>query len=364
MENKTFKIAKPYVIAGPCGIETEEQTFSTIRALKGMPINAIRGGIWKPRSRPGSFEGSGQEGLRWLKEAAAEIKLPVMVEVANTKHVEKSLKAGIEMLWIGARTTVNPFMVQELAEALKGTTVPILIKNPVNPDLSLWIGAIERIAASGNRDIAAIHRGFSALSSSIYRNQPTWTIPIELRRLIPDIPIICDPSHICGKRDLIPLVSQKAMDLSFDGLMIETHFKPDEALSDASQQLTPQQLGELLRSLTVRKKKLNNEVFNSRLTGLRNQIDTMDEQILDVFWARLKLVQEIGLVKRQNNIAIYQSERWDEIVNSRLNYAEKLGLEEDFVFKLMQMIHQESIEKQTKVFEEIRSKINLAQNGD
>lgn len=346
---RDLKDGKPFIISGPCSAETEEQVHETVKRLAKQNVDAIRAGIWKPRTRPNSFEGIGTEGLKWLKDACKEVNLPCAVEVANAKHVYESLKFGIDILWIGARTTVNPFAVQEIADALQGVDVPVMIKNPVNPDLELWIGAIERVHKAGIRKIAAIHRGFSSYEKSKYRNKPYWEIPIELKRRINDIPLICDPSHICGTREHLHTVCQKAMDLNFDGLIIESHRDPSQAWSDAAQQLTPEALGEMINSLVLRKLSTDDKEFNIHLDDLRSKIDRIDNEIMEILSHRMDIVKEIGICKKENNITILQPNRWDEIIKKSIEKGSKLGLSEQVITDIFQAIHNESIRKQTAV---------------
>jgi chorismate mutase len=320
----------------------------TARQLAVTGIKIFRAGIWKPRTRPGTFEGYGSIALPWMKSVKEETGMLTATEVANVKHVYEALKAGIDILWIGARTSANPFAVQEIADALKGVDIPVIIKNPVNPDLELWIGAIERFYHAGITRLAAGHRGFSTYEKSIYRNDPNWQIPIELRRRIPNLPFICDPSHICGNRDHLLEVSQKAMDLNYDGLIIESHINPEIAMSDASQQLTPSALGDLLKKLILR----NPEVTNGSLVTLeelRAKIDKMDDTILDIFEKRMKIAEEIGLYKKERNIAILQTNRWNQILTKQRKMGEKKGLSNEFIDIIFRAIHQESINHQTQV---------------
>jgi len=341
---------KPYIISGPCSAETEEQLLNTAKQLvKYNSIDCIRAGIWKPRTRPNSFEGVGEIGLQWLKTAGQETSLPVATEVANTKHVELALKSGIDILWIGARTVANPFSVQEIASALKGVDIPVMIKNPVNPDLQLWIGAIERTSQAGIKDIKVIHRGFSSFEKSAYRNTPKWEIPIELMRIFPDIPIICDPSHIGGNRNMIKAISQKALDLEMDGLMIESHIKPGDAWSDSKQQITPKRLQQTLSSLVVRQPVVNNIGLKNKLTILRNKIDGLDEEIINLLSTRMNIVEEIGNHKKENDITILQAERWKKIINDRKKIAKSLGVSEGLVQRILKIIHEESINIQTSI---------------
>jgi chorismate mutase len=352
LENWGLNLKRPMVIAGPCSAETEQQMMDTILALPPDYVHILRAGIWKPRTRPGSFEGVGSVGLKWLKKAGDAIGKPVCVEVANVKHVYEALKNNIDILWIGARTTTNPFAVQEIADALQGVDIPVMVKNPVNPDLELWIGAVERIYKAGISRILAIHRGFSTYDTSRYRNKPHWEIPIELRRRIPSLPILCDPSHICGNREMLQHVSQKALDLNFHGLMIETHISPDEALSDARQQVTPGRLHEMLRALVLRNPQTDNPGFLDKLDSLRDSIDELDLQIISRLANRMQLARKIGQYKNENNITILQPERWDEIFRSRVSEGCKLELTETFMVALMQQIHNESIRQQEAVMNE------------
>lgn len=343
---------RPLVMAGPCSAETEEQVMETARQLLERGIHIFRAGIWKPRTRPNSFEGVGKEGLPWLKKVKEELGMLTATEVANVTHVFEALKFGVDILWIGARTSANPFAVQEIADALNGVDIPVLIKNPVNPDVELWIGAFERLNQAGIKKLAAIHRGFSTYGKSFYRNDPQWQIPIELRRRIPQLPIITDPSHICGNRDGLLEISQEAMDLNFDGLIIESHINPDKALSDASQQITPETLKKLLSSLVLRKADVDNTMAVHTLEDLRRQIDKFDDKLLDILGERMKIADKIGTYKKQNGITILQSSRWDELLHHRIETAEKKGLSEDFIVKVFRAIHQESINHQTKIMNE------------
>jgi chorismate mutase len=343
----------PLVIAGPCSAEGEEQVLETVTQIVkhcGPKVHMLRAGIWKPRTRPNSFEGVGEIGLPWIKNAGLSVGLPVTVEVANPEHVEAALKAGIDVLWIGARTTVSPFNVQSIADALKGVDIPVLIKNPVNPDLELWIGAVERLNAAGINKLAVIHRGFSSYEKSIYRNQPMWEIPIELRRRYPEIPIIVDPSHMGGTRELIYLLSQQGMDMGFDGLMIESHINPDKAWSDAKQQVTPERLAEILNSLIVRRPKLNEDGFQS-LHDLRARVDRIDDYIIELLCERMGISEEIGIFKKNQHLAVHQAERWSQIVKRALEKGKTGGLSEEFILKFFQQVHNESIYHQTKVME-------------
>ena len=341
---------RPVIISGPCSAETEEQMMGTAKALAVTgKIDILRAGIWKPRTRPNSFEGVGTIGLPWLVQAGKETGLRTTTEVANAKHTEDALKAGVDILWIGARTTVNPFSVQEIADVLKGVDIPVMVKNPLNPDLALWLGAIERLNQSGIDKLAAIHRGFSSFEKTSYRNIPRWEYPIELMRKYPELPIICDPSHIGGNRDLIEMISQKAMDLNMAGLMIESHLSPDDAWSDAKQQITPRSLVSIVDDLIIRSKSTTDQEFLDQLALLRSQIDEIDEEIIQKIGARMKVAIEIGKYKRDNDVTILQVNRWDEIVRERKQLAGALGLSDGFTEKLLKIIHKESISQQTKI---------------
>lgn len=350
--------SKPLVIAGPCSAETPEQLMETAKGLKALnKVDVLRAGIWKPRTRPNSFEGAGAEGLQWLSDVRKELNIPVGTEVANTQHVEEALKYDIDVLWIGARTTVSPFSMQEMADALKGVkNVTVLVKNPTHPELGLWIGAFERLNQAGIENLGAIHRGFSTYDKSKFRNEPFWQIPIELRRIAPQIPIICDPSHITGKRDLIFEISQKALDLNFDGLMIETHITPDKAWSDADQQITPQRLGEILADLKVRDENSNDKEFKDHLEELRKKIDNIDREIIEVLAARMSVVEKIGEFKRDNNVTTFQVKRWDEIMKNRSELAKKMNLSEAYIVEIYKIIHEESVRKQTEIMKTVESK--------
>lgn len=348
-KNWPLAFQKPLIIAGPCSAESEDQMLSIAKELKKHENILFRAGIWKPRTRPNSFEGIGVAGLKWMQSVKKETGLKTTTEVANTYHVEQALKHDIDVFWIGARTTVNPFAVQEIADALRGTDKTVLIKNPINPDLNLWVGAIERLYDSGLSKLAAIHRGFFAYNNTKYRNLPQWQIAVELKRRIPGIPMICDPSHIAGKRELIFEVSQKAIDLNYDGLMIETHNNPDKALSDNAQQVTPTQLNDILNKIVIRSSETENNDFKSLLNELRIQIDDLDNELLDVLKRRMNVAENIGIHKKENGVTILQSARWEELLNSRIQSGIKNGLSEDFMSKLLKAIHQESINRQTKV---------------
>lgn len=336
---------RPMIIAGPCSAETEEQVMSTAKELAANGVKMLRAGIWKPRTKPGGFEGVGSEGLGWLKQVKKETGMYVSTEVATQKHVYEALKYGVDMLWIGARTTANPFAVQEIAEALQGVDIPVLVKNPVNPDLELWIGALERLSKVGLTRLGAIHRGFSSYDKKIYRNLPQWHIPIELKRRYPDLPIICDPSHIGGKRDLIQQLSQQAMDLGFEGLIIETHCNPDCAWSDAAQQVTPARLKEILEALVIRTVGQTTE----DLSILRRQIDELDAQLLELLAKRMRVSCEIGTFKKEHNMAIVQTDRYDEILHKRIAEAEEMGMNPEFMRVVLEAIHEESVRQQVEI---------------
>lgn len=339
------------IIAGPCSAETEEQVLETAKALAtNKNISMLRAGIWKPRTRPGSFEGVGAIGLDWLIKAGKEVNLPVITEVANREHVKLALAAGFKNLWIGARTTVNPFAVQEIADSLKGADIDnIFIKNPINPDLQLWIGAIERFQKAGVKNIGVIHRGFSAFKTNKYRNEPLWEIPLNLKLKFPEIQLICDPSHICGRRDILEEVSQKAMDLEYDGLMIETHPNPDKAWSDAKQQVTPESLKTLLNNLVMRQKESKNPESEALLEIYRNELKALDQEIMQILGNRMKIAEKIGSLKKENNITILQQERWKLVKEERIALGLENNLTEKFLNSYLNALHQESIRHQTKV---------------
>ncbi|MFT5915663.1 MAG: chorismate mutase [Bacteroidia bacterium] len=348
---KSWKMVRetPIAIAGPCSAETEEQLLETCRQIKKLDITMLRAGIWKPRTRPGTFEGVGEEGLKWFQQVKKELDMPITIEVANPQHVELALKYGVDVLWLGARSTVNPFTVQEIADSLKGVDIPVIIKNPINPDLALWMGAIERIYNAGITQIAALHRGFSSHQKTKYRNQPMWQIPISLKSKMPQLPLLCDPSHIGGTRDLILPVSQKAIDLNYDGLMIETHYNPEEAWSDASQQVTPERLGEILHNIKIRKPQSTDPLFNTKLEDLREKIDRVDKEILVALADRMRLVEQIGDYKKENDVTAFQAERWIQVFQTRPEWGEKLLLHKPFVENILKLIHDESIRAQTKI---------------
>lgn len=337
---------RPLVIAGPCSAETEDQVMAAATQLAADGVKIMRAGIWKPRTKPGGFEGIGSEGLAWLKRVKQETGMYVSTEVATQKHVYEALKYGVDLLWIGARTTANPFAVQEIAEALQGVDIPVLVKNPVNPDLELWIGALERLSNVGLTRIGAIHRGFSSFDKKIYRNLPQWHIPIELKRRYPDLPIICDPSHIGGKRDLIAPLSQQAMDLGFEGLIIESHCDPDNAWSDASQQVTPSRLKEIIGGLIIRDGK---KQTTEDLSGLRRQIDELDDQLLELIAKRMRVSKEIGTFKKEHDMTIVQTDRYDEILTKRISQATEMGMNPEFMRVILEAIHEESVRVQLDI---------------
>ena len=337
------------MIAGPCSAETEEQVLKIAHSLKNTDVSFFRAGIWKPRTRPGMFEGVGALGLQWLQRVKEETGLKTATEVANKDHVKLALDHDIDMLWIGARSTVSPFIIQEIADELEGTDKIILVKNPVNPDLPLWIGALERLQRAGIKNLGVIHRGFSTYEKTKYRNIPEWQLAIELQNKFPNLPLICDPSHITGKRDLIFDVSQTALDLNFDGLMIETHCNPDAAWSDAAQQITPEQLIKIMANLRIRNTSVNEKNYVSQLGDLRSRIDIIDDQLLDLLKKRMDIADEIGALKKTNNVAILQNTRWHEILGKMILEGEQRNLSEEFVIQVFKAIHQESINRQERV---------------
>lgn len=339
---------KPWMIAGPCSAESQEQLLVTAKAIQS-DTDLFRAGVWKPRTRPNSFEGIGQLALEWLQVVKQETDLRIATEVANAQHVEKCLHAEIDVLWLGARTTVNPFYVQEIAEALKGVDIPVLVKNPLHPEISLWIGALERLNKVGVNQLAAIHRGFFTLEQSAFRNEPKWEIPISLKKKCPELPIICDPSHISGNTTMIQEVSQIALDLNMDGLMVETHISPQTALSDAEQQITPSQLANLISSLVLRDTSAEDKNFNIRLKKIRESIDEVDMKLIEVIGERTKLVQEIGRFKKENSVTILQIERWFEILKTRQEMGVSCDLENQMVSELFELIHKHSILTQTDI---------------
>ena len=343
------KDKKPLIISGPCSAESEEQVIETARLLADSKVKIFRAGIWKPRTRPDTFEGVGSVALPWIKRVKEETGMLTAIEVANVWHLKEALKYEVDIVWVGARTTANPFAVQELADGLRGLDIPVFIKNPINPDIELWIGAFERLNKAGIKKLAAIHRGFSYYGHSPYRNMPQWEIPIELKRRIPELPIITDPSHICGNRDLLFSISQTAMDLDFDGLFIESHYKPETALSDKDQQITPDELKTLLAGLIYRKSEIDNTRQLEGLTEYRRQIDHWDTELIRVLRNRMLISEEIGKYKKKENITILQTGRWSEILEDRLAKARQMGMSDQFIIQIFKQIHQESISFQNKV---------------
>ena len=341
---------RPLIISGPCSAETEEQVVQTATRLAATgKVDILRAGIWKPRTRPGSFEGIGTKGLPWLQQAKKESGLPVAVEVATAKQVEDALHFGVDVLWIGARTTVNPFSVQDVADALKGADVPVLIKNPINPDLELWIGAVERVANAGIKNIGLIHRGFISYVNTEYRNAPMWHLAIEMKRRNPGMLLINDPSHICGRRDILMDVAQKAIDLDFDGLIIESHIDPDNAWSDAKQQVTPERLGEMIGSIIWRTEEIDSEELHAVMEKMRQQINQLDDELLQLIGQRMKVADKIGQYKKDNNITILQTNRWNAILERAYQRGDKLGLSQEFITKYFDAVHMESINHQNKI---------------
>tara|TARA_Y100000385_G_scaffold103492_1_gene107002 strand:+ start:633 stop:1715 length:1083 start_codon:yes stop_codon:yes gene_type:complete len=357
MENKkemknwldNFKLNHPLVIAGPCSAETEDQVLKIAHELKNSDVSIFRAGIWKPRTRPGMFEGVGAIGLKWLQKVKEETGLLIATEVANSNHVKLALDHNVDILWIGARSTVSPFIIQEIADALDGTDKIVLVKNPVNPDLALWLGGIERLYSANIKKLGVIHRGFSTYEKTTYRNNPEWQLPIELQNRFPDLPLICDPSHIAGRRDILQDISQTALDLNFDGLMIETHTNPDKAWSDAAQQITPKVLIKMMEDLKMRK--ITNEEldYKNSLNTLRTQIDVIDHGLLDNLGKRMKVAIEIGNLKKKKNVAVLQTKRWNEILGKMILDGEEKGLSEEFILRMFKAIHQESINHQKRV---------------
>ncbi|MDA9341439.1 bifunctional 3-deoxy-7-phosphoheptulonate synthase/chorismate mutase type II [Flavobacteriaceae bacterium] len=347
-----MSLTHPLVIAGPCSAESEEQVLKIAHQLKNTDATVLRAGIWKPRTRPGNFEGVGEIGLKWLKRAKDETGLLTATEVANPRHVELALKNDIDLLWIGARSTVSPFIVQEIAEALKGTDKIVLVKNPVNPDLALWLGAVERLHTSNIDKLGVIHRGFSTYEKTGYRNNPEWQIPIDLQNQFPDLPLILDPSHIAGRRAIIFDLCQTALDLNFDGLMIETHHDPDNAWSDAKQQITPETLDQLTIDLTIRKQEGDALEYLNKLANLRTQIDIIDHKLTEILGKRMKIADGIGALKKNNNVAILQNKRWNEILSKMILQGKEFDLSEEFILKIYKAIHQESINHQKRLYDE------------
>jgi len=344
-----LKLGHPLVIAGPCSAETEEQVLKIAHELKDSDVSIFRAGIWKPRTRPGGFEGVGAIGLKWLQKAKTETGLMMAVEVANAAHVRLALEHNIDVLWIGARTTVNPFAVQEIADALVGTDKIVLVKNPVNPDLALWIGGVERLYNAGIKKLGVIHRGFSTYEKTKYRNIPEWQLPIELQSRFPELVLICDPSHITGKRDMIQEVSQQALDLNYDGLIIETHIDPDNAWSDAAQQVTPTVLKQIFEDLKVKKITVEEDDYTTEMIKLRANIDIADSKLLEILGNRMKVAEQIGALKKAKNVAVLQNKRWTEILEKMIAEGENKGLSEEFILRIFKAIHQESIAHQEKI---------------
>jgi len=344
-----LNLSHPLVIAGPCSAETEQQVLKIAIDLKETDVTIFRAGIWKPRTRPGMFEGVGAIGLKWLQKVKEHTGLLTAVEVANSSHVKLAIEHGIDVLWIGARSTVSPFIVQEIADSLQGTDKIVLVKNPVNPDLSLWLGGIERLYSANIKKLGVIHRGFSTYEKSKYRNNPEWQIAIELQSKFPDLPLICDPSHIAGRRDLIFNLSQRALDLNYDGLMIETHCDPDNAWSDAAQQVTPSSLVDIMKDLKIREMTIDKEEYKNQLDGFRQKIDNSDQLLLEILGKRMDVAEKIGLLKKSNNVAVLQNKRWNEILGKMIIDGESHGLSEEFILKIFKAIHQESINHQQNI---------------
>lgn len=350
---------KPLLIAGPCSVESEAQFTETLCGFEGISVNFVRGGIWKPRTRPGSFEGHGSKALHWVDAAKATQDFQFTTEVATADHVAAALDHGVKVMWIGARTTVNPFNVQQIADAVEGKEVAIFVKNPINPDLALWKGALERFSKAGITRLGAIHRGFHSFQKNRYRNEPFWQIPLELKSEFPDLPLICDPSHIAGDRELIQEVAQRALDLDYDGLMIESHCQPESALSDAQQQVSPEQLRQILGDLKLRSSSFTNTQIKDELASIRQQIDTVDREILEAIATRMNLVSRIGDYKKENNVAIFQISRWKEIFRSRPEWAEAMNLDPEFIMELYRQIHQQSVKAQTNIFNQKDKEVNI-----
>ena len=347
-----MELKHPLVIAGPCSAESESQVLKIAHQLKNTDATIFRAGIWKPRTRPGNFEGVGKIGLKWLKKVKEETGLLTATEVANPTHAELAIKNEVDIIWIGARSTVSPFIVQEIAEALKGTKKVVLVKNPVNPDLSLWLGAVERLYTSNIKKIGVIHRGFSNYEKTRYRNNPEWQIPIDLQHQFPDLPLLIDPSHIAGRRDIIFDLCQRALDLNFDGLMIETHHQPDDAWSDAHQQITPEKLKQITTNLKIRDEEGNAIEYQNKLANLRIQIDVVDHKLTETLGKRMKIADKIGVLKKDNNVAILQNKRWNEILEKMILEGKENGLSKEFILKIYKAIHQESINHQNKLHQD------------
>ena len=347
-----MELKHPLVIAGPCSAESESQVLKIAHQLKNTDATIFRAGIWKPRTRPGNFEGVGKIGLKWLKKVKDETGLLTATEDANPTHAELAIKNEVDIIWIGARSTVSPFIVQEIAEALKGTKKVVLVKNPVNPDLSLWLGAVERLYTSNIKNIGVIHRGFSNYEKTRYRNNPEWQIPIDLQNQFPDLPLLIDPSHIAGRRDIIFDLCQRALDLNFDGLMIETHHQPDDAWSDAQQQITPEKLKQITTNLKIRYEEGNAIEYQNKLANLRTQIDVVDHKLTETLGKRMKIADKIGILKKDNNVAILQNKRWNEILEKMILEGKENGLSKEFILKIYKAIHQESINHQNKLHQD------------
>ena len=345
-----FQKKRPVIVSGPCSAETEEQTLETCRQVAATgKVDILRAGIWKPRTRPNNFEGIGSEGLKWMKKAKEETGLLTSVEVANFNHVFEALKAGIDILWIGARTTVNPFSVQEIANALEGTDATVFVKNPINPDIELWMGAMERLNKAGITKLGMIHRGFAQHGTSIYRNEPKWQLAVEMKRRFPEIPMLCDPSHIAGNRELLEPISQQALDMNYEGLMIESHIDPDNAWSDKKQQVTPERLDEMLAHFTARKPEVKDAELNEKLDRLRRQIDMVDDELLELLGKRMKIAEDIGEVKKEKGVTILQTNRWEEIIEKASKKGAHQGLSERFMVRYLNAVHQESIDHQNEI---------------
>lgn len=352
-------LSEHVLIAGPCSAESPEQIESIAKGLKGSAIELFRAGVWKPRTRPGSFEGVGNDALGWLEIARETLNVPVTVEVANAQHVEQALKAGIEVLWIGARTTVNPFSVQEICEALKGTDIPVMVKNPINPDLQLWLGAFERLNKVGIKKVAGIHRGFSDPYEKRYRNKPEWSLAIKVKELIPGLSVICDPSHICGTREIIASVSQRAINFGLDGLMIETHHDPDDAWSDAKQQITPEMLKIIYENLSFRETVDERPEVISELEKFRQKVDLLDTQIIELLADRFQVIKQVGAYKKENNLAVFQPDRWHDVTESRIQAGMKKNMTEKFMKNLLFAIHEESVKLQEALLKESKVEKSL-----
>ncbi|NQZ77233.1 MAG: bifunctional 3-deoxy-7-phosphoheptulonate synthase/chorismate mutase type II [Ekhidna sp.] len=347
---KLFQEKRPVIVSGPCSAETEEQTLETCRRVAATgKVDILRAGIWKPRTRPNNFEGIGSEGLKWMRKAKEETGLPISVEVANFNHVFEALKAGVDILWIGARTTVNPFSVQEIANALEGTDATVFVKNPINADLELWTGALERLNKAGVSKLGMIHRGFAQHGSSIYRNEPKWQLAVEMKLRFPDIPMLCDPSHIAGNRELLQPISQQALDMNYEGLMIESHIDPDNAWSDKKQQVTPDRLDDILSDMTIRRSDVPDAELNEKLNHLRRQIDMVDDELLELLGKRMKIAEDIGEVKKDKGVTILQTNRWEEIIEKASAKGKLQGLSKKFMIRYLNAVHQESIDHQNDI---------------